>query len=88
MSAGRRLFDHAVERARQTAHPLEWATDTNAPGFCLAMGGVPTGMTPSDIPGDELLTTMPAGGSARRVASSLGVGSRESIRRTNSTERT
>lgn len=41
---GRRMFEHAVERAKATrARWLVWSTDSNALGFYLRMGGEITG---------------------------------------------
>lgn len=56
---GRRMFQHAAERARATgARWLVWSTDGNALGFYLRMGGEVTGTEPSGIAGDEPLTCM------------------------------
>jgi GNAT superfamily N-acetyltransferase len=54
---GRRMFEHAAERARAGgARWLVWSTDSNALGFYLHMGGEITGTTPSGIAGEEPLT--------------------------------
>ena len=54
---GRRMFEHACERARASgARWLIWSTNTNAIGFYLRMGGEITGTTPSGIAGEEPLT--------------------------------
>jgi GNAT superfamily N-acetyltransferase len=56
---GRRMFEHAAERARAVgARWLVWSTDSNALGFYLRMGGEITGTTPSGIGGEEPLTCM------------------------------
>jgi GNAT superfamily N-acetyltransferase len=56
---GRRMFEHAAERARAGgARWLVWSTDANALGFYLRMGGEITGTTPSGIAGEEPLTCM------------------------------
>ena len=56
---GRRMFDHAAERARAAgARWLVWSTDANSLGFYLRMGGEITGTEPSGIAGDEPLTCM------------------------------
>jgi ribosomal protein S18 acetylase RimI-like enzyme len=56
---GRRLFEHAVERARAVgATVLEWSTDQYALGFYRAMGGRTVGTSPSGIAGDPPLTRM------------------------------
>lgn len=56
---GRRMFEHASERARDLgARWLVWSTDANALGFYLRMGGEITGTEPSGIAGDERLTSM------------------------------
>lgn len=56
---GRRMFKHALERARTMgARQLVWSTDANAFGFYLRMGGEVTGSERSGIEGDEALITM------------------------------
>ena len=56
---GRRMFEHAVARARQIgARWLTWTTDRNALGFYLRMGAKVTGTEPSSIADDEPLTCM------------------------------
>ncbi len=56
---GRRMFQHATERARAAGGRwLVWSTDSNALGFYLLMGGVITGTEPSGITDDEPLTCM------------------------------
>ena len=56
---GRRMFDHAAERARAIgATWLVWSTDANTLGFYLRMGGEITGTEPSGVDGDEPLTCM------------------------------
>jgi GNAT superfamily N-acetyltransferase len=56
---GRRMFEHACERARATgARWMAWSTDANTLGFYLRMGGEITGIERSGIRGDEPLTTM------------------------------
>ena len=56
---GRRMFEHASERARDMgARWLVWSTDANSLGFYLRMGGEITGTEPSQIEGDEPLTCM------------------------------
>lgn len=56
---GRRMFDHACERARAMgARWLVWSTDANALAFYRRMGGEVIGSEPSGIEGDEPLTSM------------------------------
>jgi GNAT superfamily N-acetyltransferase len=56
---GRRMFEHARDRAREMAvRELVWSTDANARAFYLRMGGEITGTTPSGVEGDEPLTSM------------------------------
>jgi GNAT superfamily N-acetyltransferase len=55
---GRRMFEHAAERARAGGARGSWSTDSNALGFYLRMGGEITGTTPSGIAGEEPLTCM------------------------------
>jgi GNAT superfamily N-acetyltransferase len=56
---GRRVFQHAAERARAVgARWLVWSTDANTLGFYRRMGGEITGTTPSGIAGEEPLTCM------------------------------
>ena len=56
---GRRMFEHAVERARAIgASGLEWSTDEYALGFYRAVGGTEIGTSPSGIAGDPPLTRM------------------------------
>lgn len=56
---GRRMFDHAAERAGASgARWLVWSTDAHSLGFYLRMGGEITGTEPSGIDGDEPLTRM------------------------------
>jgi GNAT superfamily N-acetyltransferase len=56
---GRRMFEHALDRAREMgAGRLEWTTDAHALGFYLRMGGEIAGTEPSGIEGEEPLTAM------------------------------
>ena len=56
---GRRMFDHATERAGTSgARWLVWSTDAHSLGFYLRMGGEITGTEPSGIDGEEPLTCM------------------------------
>jgi GNAT superfamily N-acetyltransferase len=56
---GRRMFEHATERARAAGGRwLVWSTDSNSLGFYLRMGGEITGTVPSGIEGHEPLTAM------------------------------
>jgi GNAT superfamily N-acetyltransferase len=56
---GRRMFEHASDRARKMgARQLVWTTDANSLGFYLRMRGEITGTEPSGIEGDEPLTAM------------------------------
>ena len=56
---GRRMFEHASERARSiSARWLVWSTDSNSLGFYQRMGGEMTGTSPSGIAGEKPLTRM------------------------------
>ena len=56
---GRRMFEHASDRARASgARWLVWTTDANSLGFYLRMGGEVTGSSPSDVKGDDPLACM------------------------------
>jgi GNAT superfamily N-acetyltransferase len=56
---GRRMFEHAVPRARAMgARWLTWTTEANTLGFYLHMGGEITGTEPSGIEGEERMTAM------------------------------
>jgi GNAT superfamily N-acetyltransferase len=56
---GRKLFEHAVARARRRGCArLEWDTHPDAAGFYLAMGGREIGARASGIAGGEPLTRM------------------------------
>jgi GNAT superfamily N-acetyltransferase len=56
---GRRMFEHATERARAVgARWLVWSADANVLGFYLHVGGEITGSEPSGIAGDDPLTCM------------------------------
>jgi GNAT superfamily N-acetyltransferase len=56
---GRRMFEHATERARAGGGRwLVCTTDSNALGFYLRMGGEITGTEPSGIDGEDPLTCM------------------------------
>lgn len=56
---GRRLFEHAVERARRLgARRVTWDSDAQALGFYRAMGGAAVGTTPSSITETGPLTRM------------------------------
>jgi GNAT superfamily N-acetyltransferase len=59
---GRRMFEHAVPRARAMgARWLTWTTEANTLGFYLHMGGEITGTEPSGIEGEEPMTAMRMG---------------------------
>ena len=56
---GRRMFEHAVQRARALGvRWLTWTTEANTLGFYRHMGGEVIGQEPSGIEGEEPLTRM------------------------------